>query len=499
MRPPAQLATLLLLAALPAAALAQAPPPAPPASPAAPAKRTFTKGKLISKVDCTVEKGESYALYIPRSYRPGRPTPILYILDARGRAELPAKLFLAGAEKYGYLVASSYQSASDGPVGPTVNAMQAMWNDTHRLFAVDDRRLYIAGFSGTVRAACFMGLSVPGSLTGVIGAGAGFPYERQPTATTPFLFFGTVGERDFNWDEMQTLESRLSGLHLPHRIEGFAGGHGWMPEELATAALAWLDLRAMKAGTRPRDEAEIDDLWQRDLARARGFESGGQPIAAFRLYSAMADDYTGLRDVAAAGRKAAEIGASPPYQAAVQARDARRKEDQRTLEEAGRTLAAITPNNGPWRLGQVAGDLHLADLAARAAPASKDQGESEDAKAARRLQNALFVQTSFYLPENAIGKKQYALAAFFVEIARAIRPDEPGVWYALASVHARGGQKKQAIEELRKATDLGWSDPEEMANDPDLAALHGEPAWGEILEGVKKREAAKAASPGRTP
>ncbi len=495
MRPPAQLAALLLLAALPAAALAQAAPPA------APATRTFAKGKLIPRIDCSVEKGESYALYIPRSYRPGRPTPILYILDARGRAELPAKLFLNGAEKYGYLVASSYQSASDGPVGPTVNAMQAMWNDTHRLFAIDDRRLYVAGFSGTVRAACFMGLSVPGSLTGVIGAGAGFPYERQPTATTPFLFFGTVGERDFNWDEMQTLESRLSGLHLPHRIEGFAGGHGWMPEELATAALAWLDLRAMKAGTRPKDEAEIDDLWQRDLTRARGFESGGQPIAAYRLYSAMADDYTGLRDVAEAaeaaeaGKKAAEIGASPPYLAAVKARDLRRKEDQRTLEEAGRTLAAITPKNGPWRLGQVAGNLHLADLAGRAA---KDQGESEDAKAARRLQNALFVQTSFYLPESAIGQKQYALAAFFVEIAREIRPQEPGVWYALASVHARGGQKKQAIEELRKATDLGWSDPEEMANDPDLASLHGEPAWGEILEGVKKHQAEEAGK-GKTP
>jgi tetratricopeptide (TPR) repeat protein len=520
MRPKAPLAaTLLLLAAVPSApaARSQTPTPAtptataPPAAPAAPAtpapaaaptKRTFAKGKLIPKVDCTVEKGQSYALYIPRSYQPGHPTPILYILDARGRAELPARLFLAGAEKYGYLVASSYQSASDGPVVTTLNAMQAMWNDTHRLFAVDDKRLYVAGFSGTVRAACFMGLSVPGSIIGVIGAGAGFPFERQPTASTPFLFYGTVGDRDFNWDEMQTLESRLTGLHLPHRIEGFSGGHGWMPEERATAALAWLDLRAMKAGTRPKNAAEIAEveaLWQQDLDRARGFEAAGQPIAAFRLYSAMADDYAGLKDSAEAGKKAAEIGASPGYQAAVKERDVRRKEDQRALAEAGTTLAALTPGSGPWRLGKVAGDLHLAELAARAAHAANDKGESDDAIAARRLQNALFVQTSYYLPESAVQNQQFALAAFLVEIAREIRPNEPDVWYALASVHARGGEKKQAFEELRKATELGWSDAEGMASDPDLASLHGEPGWGEILEGVRKRQAAKEAETGKTP
>jgi predicted esterase len=488
MRPiAAPFAAALVLLAASGRAQAPAATPVPPAQ----ASPAFPKGQLIPQVDCAAERGESYALYIPTNYQPGRRTPILYILDARGRAELPARLFLAGAERYGYLVASSYQSASDGPVGPTLNAMQAMWNDTHRRFAVDDRRLYVAGFSGTVRAACFMGLSVPGSLTGVIGAGAGFPYDRQPTAATPFLFFGTVGDRDFNYDEMQALETRLSDLHLPHRIEGFAGGHGWMPEELATAALAWLDLRAMKARTRTRDDGEIDSLWQRDLARARAFEAAGQPIPAFRLYSALADDFAGLRDpvdVATAVKKAAEIGASALYQTAVKARETRRRSDQRALEAAGRILAAISPESGPWSLGKVAGDLHLAELAGRAA---KEKGESDDALAARRLLNALYVQTSFYLPESALKRQQYALAGFLVEIAREIRPGEPGVWYTLASVHARAGQRQKAIEELRKAVDLGWSDPEGLAGDADFESLHADPAWPGIVGTVRQKAGRK--------
>jgi predicted esterase len=475
MRSKAQLAAALLLAwaATAVVANAQTLPPAPASLP---------KGQLIPKVDA--EPGESYALYIPTSYVPGRRSPILYILDARGRAELPAKLFVAGAERYGYFVASSYQSASDGPVAPTLKAMQAMWNDTHRRFAVDDKRIYVAGFSGTVRAACFMGLSVPGSLTGVVGAGAGFPYERQPTAATSFLFFGTIGDRDFNYDEMQALESRLTDLHLPHRIAGFSGTHQWMPEELATAALAWFDLRAMKAGTRAKDSAEVDALWQEDLARARGFEAAGRPIPALRLYSAMADDYAGLRDPAEARQKAAEIAGSPRWKAAVREQEAERKRDQRLLADAERTLAGLTADNGPWSLGKVAGDLRLAELKVRAAPAKED---GEDALAARRVLNALYVQTGFYLPQQAIEHKHYALAAFLVELAAEIRPDDPAIWYTLGSVHARAGLRKKAIEEIQKAADLGWSDAGELTGDPDLESLHGDPAWPGIVETVRRK------------
>ena len=53
--------------------------------------------------------------------------------------------------------------------------------------------------SGTVRFACILALTAPGSIAGIIGAGAGFPFNTPPKKDNPFVFFGTVGDRDFNW------------------------------------------------------------------------------------------------------------------------------------------------------------------------------------------------------------------------------------------------------------------------------------------------------------
>jgi predicted esterase len=481
MRPP--LSTLTALAALLLLGLGPAAGPSPEPLP------PLSKGQLIPRVDCPADPRNPgapparYALYIPTRYDPARRSPILYILDARGRAELPAKLFQAAAETYGYLLASSYNSASDGPLQPTVNAMQAMWNDTHRRFAVDDRRVYVAGFSGTVRAACFMGLSVPGSIAGVIGAGAGFPYDRPPTRAVPFLFFGTVGDRDFNYDEMMELEDRLTDLHLPHRIEVFPGPHQWMPERLATAALAWLDRRAMKAGLRAADPAEIAARAREDLARAQELEAAGDPVGAFRLYRAMADDDPTFEPAA---RKAAELGASPKLQAAFREQRAQRKRDRRYLEEAEHTLAAITPDSRPWSLGRTVAELRLPELQKRAG----EKGDGADALSARRLLYAVYVQTGFYRPRQALEHQEYALAAFFLELAATIRPAEPAPWYSAAGVHARAGDRPKAFAALRKALELGWTDAEQMERDPDLAALHADPAWPGIVAGVREKAAA---------
>ena len=122
----------------------------------------------------------------PPAYTPDRAWPILYAFDARGQALVPAKAFQEAAEKYGWIVASSYNSASDGLIDPNFAAMRALWADTHARFAIDDQRVYAAGFSGTVRFSCILALSAPGTIAGVIGAGAGLPERcRRRRRTIP--------------------------------------------------------------------------------------------------------------------------------------------------------------------------------------------------------------------------------------------------------------------------------------------------------------------------
>ncbi|HBL31172.1 MAG TPA: hypothetical protein DD490_30465, partial [Acidobacteria bacterium] len=75
----------------------------------------------------------------PSGYRPDREWPILYALDARGNGKRVAEVFQAGAERFGWIVASSYNSSSDLPTDPNPAALRAMWLDTHARLKIDDR------------------------------------------------------------------------------------------------------------------------------------------------------------------------------------------------------------------------------------------------------------------------------------------------------------------------------------------------------------------------
>jgi predicted esterase len=185
-------AALWLLA--PAGLLAATGPVAPAAAPPA-----LPRGEVIERITARKDPALAYALYLPTGYRPERPAPILYAFDARGGArDLVARL-RAGAERYGWIVASPYDASVSIPMEDNFKTMSGLWADTHARLAVDDRRVYAFGFSGLARFVCMLGLTAPESLAGVIGAGGGFPLGQPPARDTPFPFFATVGDRDFNY------------------------------------------------------------------------------------------------------------------------------------------------------------------------------------------------------------------------------------------------------------------------------------------------------------
>src|SRR5438067_13149330 len=172
---------------------------------------------LTEKIFCKDAPDQTYALFTPSSYNAAKHWPIVYILDARGHALEGLAPFREAAEQLGFVLASSYNSASDQSNEPNIKSVRAMWNDTHATLSIDDKRVYAAGFSGTVRAACYLALAAPGSLKAIIGAGAGFPYDRPPTSSTPFSFFGTFGPRVSDYGERWTVArmAEASGLGAP--------------------------------------------------------------------------------------------------------------------------------------------------------------------------------------------------------------------------------------------------------------------------------------------
>jgi len=412
------------------------------------------RGVLVEKVPCAGQPDQAYALYLPSNYTPERRWPILYAFDARADGKRVAELFRPAAEAHGWIVVSSWNTASDGPMEPNFTAIHALWADTHARFAVDDSRVYAAGYSGTVRFACILALTAPGTIAGVIGAGAGFPFNTPPKKDNPFVFFGTVGDRDFNWYEMNDLDAAMGTLGLPHRIEHFSGEHDWPPADLAAKAIAWMELQAMKTGKREKSPALIEAEWDRDRERARS--QAAHPADAFHTWSAMAADYAGLRDVAEARKEAAALAASPACQKELRERAERDRRDKDLLAQAPGILARGNPVNDPVTPAQVASALKVPELRKRAA-----SPDPEERLSATRILNTYRGQTLFYQPQSLIEKKEYDRAVFMLTVGAEIDPDEPGIWVSIASVQARKGKPghKKALDALHTAVDRGLSDP----------------------------------------
>jgi tetratricopeptide (TPR) repeat protein len=441
----------------------------------------FARGQVVDGVTCAAAPGESYALYLPSNYTPERAWPILYILDPRSRGTLAAETFRAGAEKYGYILASSNNTLSDTSLDPNVKAMQALWADTHERFHVDDARVYLAGFSGTVRSACTLARAVPGSVAGIIGAGAGFPFPAPPRKGDPFVFFGTVGDKDFNYYEMMDLEPRLAAAGIVHHVEIFDGVHQWPPEPLATRALDWLELQAMKAGKRPQDAALVDALWKDVLERARAFAAAGDAVQAQRTWSAAAADFAGLRDTAEAARKAAELAADPGLQRELKERAARLQHDKELLAAAPGILAAVDAAGDPMTVTQVVSALRIRELRKKAQSART----ADERLSAQRVLNTIGVQTSYYLPQKFMDEKRYDRAVFVLSIAAEIEPESPRVWYNRAAAYARKGDRKKALADLRQAVKKGWKDADFLDKDADFESLRQETGYKEIVNALK--------------
>ncbi|MFY9820532.1 MAG: hypothetical protein WAM82_04070 [Thermoanaerobaculia bacterium] len=465
---------------------------APPASPVpqsalrAPEAPELPRGTLVERVHCVGHPEQSYALYLPRGYTPERRWPILYAFDASSEGRSVAALFQNAAETYGWIVVSSWNTASDGPMEPNFKAMSALWPDTHARFAIDDARVYAAGFSGTVRFACILALSAPGTISGVIGAGAGFPFGTPPKKGNPFVFFGTVGDRDFNWYEMNDLDASLTALAVAHRIEHFAGTHDWPPAELATQAVAWMEVQAMKAGKRAKDPALVEAQWTADRARAQG-QAATHPADALHTWRAMAADYASLRDardIAEAEREAAALAASPACQKELRQRDERDRRDKKILAEGPAILARANPGNEPVTVAQIAAQLKIPELKARAASA-----DAVESLAAKRILNTYLGQTRFYLPQSYRERKEYDRAIFVLSVGAEIVPDDPWVWVEIARFHALKGKAghKKALEALQKAADKGLADAKVMTEGDDFAALRQEEEFRQILAQVESR------------
>jgi tetratricopeptide (TPR) repeat protein len=450
---------------------------------ASPAQEELPRGQIVDKVECAADSPQSYALYLPSGYARTHPWPILYLFDPSANGKRAVAAFQKAAETLGFIVAGSNNS-QNGPVLTSLAAAEAVLNDTHSRLSIDDKRVFLSGFSGGARVACLIGLKLPKLVAGVIGCGAGFPDDQPPSRDTRFAFFGVVGNRDFNYREIKSLDQTLEKLGLPHGTAVFSGPHQWPPEPECLEAIEWMRIHEMSAGI-ARDDALADAVFQKRFGRAKERETAGEILEAEREYASIARDFGSFRDVSAAADRAADLKKDARFQKLLAAEQKRLTAEQFEQRRIDDVLALSQTNVVP--ISALLRDLHVNELKKRAESPDRD-----DANSAERLLASIFGRTSYYFAADALERKEYTRAIYFLTIATEVRPEYPLAWYNRACSWARAGNRKKALEDLHMAVEKGYRDKARMENDSDLASLRGDERFQEILSGLSEPPGAAA-------
>lgn len=400
-------AALLVLAA----PLAGQAPPAPP----------FVPGAVAEGVTSLQDSAQRYAVFLPSTFDSTRAWPLLCVMDPRGRALLPLGLLRRGAERFGYIIVSSYNTRSDEPGDPNVAAVNAMIADAQRRWPIDARRIYLVGFSGTTRAGWDYAYRLEGHVAGLIGFGAGFPPGWAPPAPAAgelqlLAFYGGAGTSDFNYQEVQDLDAYLDGIRLRHHVASYPGPHGWAPEPVMFDALLWMELQAMRRGLIERKMAWVDSIYRARESVAASLDSAGDRPGAALAYRALAADFAALRDVSTDSARLAALLRDRAVIRAGERRAALAAHYHQYIERLRRFIAKVRQADAAPSLPAARKELQLQRLARQAA----DSGDRPAALEATQLLEQVFVVTAFYEPREALAAGHPARALALLEIAESI-------------------------------------------------------------------------------
>jgi hypothetical protein len=443
----------------------------------------ITKGEIVDRVACRNAAGQSYALYVPPDYDPAKKWPILYAFDPGGRGREPLIRFKDAAEARGFVIACSYNSRN-GPWKPIFEAAAAMWEDTHARLAIDDERVFAAGFSGGARAASIFSKMIGRPIAGVIACGAGVPEGFGIDTLETSAFCGIVGTADFNYREVTDLEGLLDRrADVRHWIRTFDGEHTWPPAPVCSEAMEWLDLVAAKHAGLPPDRTLADALITRTAARASALEAAGDVFRAVSELDAAASAFAGIGDTGELAGVAVRLRQTDAFKRSAKKEAERGRKEETLLTELYKVLTAIERT--------VVLRRDLTELFSEIDGLVKDEKKTIDASEKDFARRALLTVTVDAADRGGafLGSKAFEKAVLCYEIAvRASVHDAVryGVnLYNLACAHARSGNVRMALDGLRRAVENGFSDRALVLKDTDLDAIRDRPEFQEILANIR--------------
>jgi len=441
-------------------------------------KPIFPPVGQIVDVICEGDAAQSYALYLPSTYVPGKPWPVIYFFDPGGRGRRPLELYKDLGEKYGFIMAGSNNSRNFST--DQSHSVNAIWLDTHRLLAIDSHLTYVSGFSGGARVAGLMALTCPQcQIAGVIAHGAGYSSNRGETKDQ-LLYFFAVGDQDFNWSEVMMVRRDREDSGSPYRVRVFPGPHQWAPAPIMEDAIEWMILRAMQSADRSRDAAFIDQQLRRAQTEAEDAEKKQDPIAQLNAYRSLVADFSSLKDTSEAEKKLASLKKSAALKAAL-------KSEHEEMDEQSSLEGEVSAKLHSYMSGRADDEVTLGNTIVQEMRQLNNQAEHSKNEAKRLIARRAFGEvwvSGIETGQQELAARHFDRAASCFELMSKVS-DNPWPLLLLADTHASQGNKKEAIRVLKEAVRRGLKDADVIESDDRLQVLKTDPEFQKIVQALK--------------
>jgi phospholipase/carboxylesterase len=208
---------------------------------ARPAAVTATGKTGLSTIDNP--GGRSGLLYVPASYRSEKPAPLVVMLHgAGGTAQHSIDLARRHADRLGFIVyaptsaAATWDIISGRSYGPDVATIDRALGAVFAGYAIDPKRVAVAGFSDGASYALSLGLTNGGLFTDIIAFSPGFMAPGEAKGRPEIFISHGIADRVLPIDVCSRRIVPLlkrAGYGVDYRE--FAGGHS-VPPDLARAA-----------------------------------------------------------------------------------------------------------------------------------------------------------------------------------------------------------------------------------------------------------------------
>jgi predicted esterase len=402
------------------------------------------KNEAVELTDsCSTGGAHHYRVYIPSVKSGCDAMPLVLIIDPHAAAKPALHRFIAGAEKYKYILVAS-ASLKNNYLN-FAQAINQLLTDVRAKYPVS-ATTYIAGFSGGGRMALSYAQYM--HVDGVIACGALAPPEQLAAIKSPVIAF--AGIADFNFIEAAQYIFRPEETPKNLRLEVTEDTHDWPSGAILSNALGYLHAAEKELNPCCKEKVIFRNFASGQKARIDSLRKAGDFLSAGLIARNLAnledfskyDDFISIRN---------SIEYSSDFNKAL----GRLRESIRfELKVRNAYYAALQSNDASWWKNEI---TSLNEKL-------KSGDELFMGFAYKRIKGFLGI-TCYSLCGNTLQSGDLKNAARLLSIYKLVEPGNPDMYYDYALFYQKTHVTDSVPKFLTYAIKAGFSDKQKLLDD----------------------------------